>query len=163
MNLTKLNWEKSKSTKRVGRGISAGGGKTAGRGTKGQNSRSGGQRNPGFEGGQNPLFQRIPKKKGFKSKRAKLQTIRLSRLENLKATTVTHQSLVDAGMAAKDIGAKLVFDVLPKKAYKVELQAASKRAQESLVKSGGSFTPTPLKKVSQKPANTDKSESKSTK
>jgi len=56
-----------KNKKRVGRGISAGSGKTAGRGTKGQKARTGKKIKIGFEGGQNPLKHRIPKKRGFKS------------------------------------------------------------------------------------------------
>ncbi len=64
MKFNELNMTAKKSKKRVGRGIAAGHGKTAGRGTKGQNARTGGVR-PGFEGGQNPLMQRFPKLRGF--------------------------------------------------------------------------------------------------
>ncbi|MGB1070042.1 MAG: 50S ribosomal protein L15, partial [Planctomycetota bacterium] len=66
MNLYELNHrsDKYKSRKRVGRGHAAGGGKTAGRGMNGQRSRSGFSRKRGFEGGQTPLFQRLPKR-GF--------------------------------------------------------------------------------------------------
>ncbi|MFH1749381.1 MAG: 50S ribosomal protein L15 [bacterium] len=61
---------KTKNNKRVGRGIAAGGGKTAGRGTKGQRSRSGHKNAaPGFEGGQTPLKMRLPKKKGFQPRK----------------------------------------------------------------------------------------------
>ncbi len=66
--LTKLdNLKTSKDRKRVGRGASAGGGKTAGRGTKGQKARTGGQIPAYFEGGQKNLFQRLPKNRGFQS------------------------------------------------------------------------------------------------
>jgi len=56
-----------KKKKRVGRGTSSGHGKTSGRGNKGQNSRQGGGTRPGFEGGQTPLYRRLPKEKGFKN------------------------------------------------------------------------------------------------
>ncbi len=59
----------TKKRKRVGRGISAGGGKTAGRGTKGQGARSGGGKGPYFEGGQLPLARRLPFKRGFTNRR----------------------------------------------------------------------------------------------
>ena len=57
----------NRSRKRVGRGHGSGSVKTAGRGTKGQKSRSGGRTRPGFEGGQNPIYQRMPYKRGFKN------------------------------------------------------------------------------------------------
>ena len=61
MKYNELEIRPKKLAKRVGRGISAGQGKTAGRGTKGQKSRTGYRKNPGFEGGQNPLMQALPK------------------------------------------------------------------------------------------------------
>jgi len=70
MKYNELNISKDKNARRVGRGISAGRGKTAGRGTKGQKARAGSRRKPGFEGGQNPLMNRIPKLRGFKQFRA---------------------------------------------------------------------------------------------
>lgn len=78
-NLQKL---KLKNKKRIGRGIAAGGGKTAGRGTKGQRSRSGHKNAAlGFEGGQTPLKMRLPKKKGFSSKKINLIEINLDFLD----------------------------------------------------------------------------------
>ena len=68
MKYNELSPVAGKSRKRVGRGIAAGQGKTAGRGTKGQGARTGSSKRPGFEGGQNPLMQRLPKLAGFKSK-----------------------------------------------------------------------------------------------
>ena len=65
----------SKSRKRVGRGISAGGGKTAGRGTKGQNARTGKKLHATFQGGQNPLVSAAPKRRGFKSHRVPAQVV----------------------------------------------------------------------------------------
>src|SRR5438270_11023419 len=67
MKIHELNVASGENRKRIGRGIGSGKGKTAGRGTKGQNSRTGGGVRPGFEGGQNPLAKRLPKSRGFKS------------------------------------------------------------------------------------------------
>lgn len=70
-----------KSAKRVGRGNGSGHGSTAGRGDKGQNSRSGGGKGPGFEGGQNPLAMRLPKLPGFKNPfRVEYAVVNVSRL-----------------------------------------------------------------------------------
>jgi large subunit ribosomal protein L15 len=81
MKYNELNIEANKSKTRVGRGIAAGKGKTAGRGTKGQHSRTGSTRRPGFEGGQNPLMQRLPKLRGFKSFKVPAETIYTGQLE----------------------------------------------------------------------------------
>ena len=75
MQYHQLQVTKKQSKKRVGRGISAGQGKTAGRGTKGQNSRTGGKRRPGFEGGQTPLMIRLPKLRGFTSHAPKTESV----------------------------------------------------------------------------------------
>lgn len=93
----------SKTTrKRVGRGIGSGLGKTSGKGHKGQNARSGGGVRPGFEGGQMPLFRRIPKR-GFKNINSKTYTeVTLSTLEKLdNGTVVTAESLYELGMIKK--------------------------------------------------------------
>lgn len=144
MNITGLDITRRRHRKRVARGISAGGGKTAGRGTKGQNSRSGGQRNPGFEGGQNPLFKRLPKYKGFKSKRPWVLELKMSRLNKLKAGVVTNETLIKAGLGSPGLRVKLLFDEPAGKAYTVKLQAASQTAKDSLSKAGGSFAATDL-------------------
>jgi len=75
-----LQSQKTKNKKRVGRGLSAGQGKTAGRGTKGQNSRAGHNIPNRFEGGQTPLSMRLPKLPGFKSHRAKAAILSLDDL-----------------------------------------------------------------------------------
>jgi large subunit ribosomal protein L15 len=148
MNVSDLKPSRHKGRLRAGRGISAGQGKTAGRGTKGQNSRSGGQRNPGFEGGQNPLLQRVPKQRGFRSHRAKLQTVKTSDLNKLRAGAVDHQTLLKAGLVKNSrTGAKLLYDAPATKQFKVSLQSASQNASDSLTKAGGSFTKTPLRTV----------------
>ena len=75
MKYHELQVEANKERKRVGRGISAGQGKTAGRGTKGQSSRTGKKLGHGFMGGQGPLMRRIPKNRGFKSMRVPAQVV----------------------------------------------------------------------------------------
>ncbi len=86
--------------RRVGRGIGSGFGKTAGRGHKGQKSRSGGYHKVGFEGGQMPLQRRLPKR-GFKSQTQKFNAeIRLSELENLPVTEIDMLALKQAGLVA---------------------------------------------------------------
>lgn len=92
-----LNSVKTKNRKRVGRGISAGGGKTAGRGTKGQKSRAGHNIPRRFEGGQTPLSMRLPKLSGFKSvhKKAIVITLDLISKNYKNGDTVNHESLVE--------------------------------------------------------------------
>ena len=91
----------TKSKKRVGRGIGSGLGKTSGRGQKGQKSRTGGGVRRGFEGGQTPLYRRLPKR-GFKNKFAKTYTeVTLTMLNKSKATEVTAESLLEEGIIGK--------------------------------------------------------------
>jgi large subunit ribosomal protein L15 len=89
-----------KRRKRVGRGIAAGKGKTAGRGTKGQAARSGGTKGPYFEGGQLPLVRRLPFKRGFTNIfKVNYVPVNLYRLEGFAANDeVTPQALADAGI-----------------------------------------------------------------
>ena len=75
MKYNELQAAANKDRKRVGRGIAAGQGKTAGRGTKGQGARTGKKHSHGFMGGQGALMQRLPKAKGFKSLRAPAQVV----------------------------------------------------------------------------------------
>lgn len=86
---------------RVGRGIGSGNGKTSARGQKGQKSRSGGGVRRGFEGGQTPLFRRLPKR-GFNNIHAKTYTeVTLKMLSKSKATDVTAESLLEEGIIGK--------------------------------------------------------------
>lgn len=140
MKFNELTTQKSKSTKRVGRGIAAGRGKTAGRGTKGQKSRTGSSKKPGFEGGQNPLMQRLPKLRGFRSLKPKCELVYTSHLEAFSGK-VTNQMLADAGVLTSPyITAKLVVNGELTKKVAVELQAASAGAIAVVEKAGGSFT-----------------------
>ena len=89
------------SRRRVGRGIGSGLGKTSGRGHKGQKARSGGGVRRGFEGGQTPLYRRLPKR-GFTNIHAKNYTeVTLTMLNKSKATDVTAESLVEEGIIGK--------------------------------------------------------------
>lgn len=141
MKSHELNTITKRSNKlRVGRGISAGRGKTAGRGTKGQKSRTGKKLRAGFEGGQNPLMMRIPKLKGFKSKRAKAQIVYTENLQLVSGKTIDNFSLFEAGLIAEPYhSVKVITRGEVKKAFTVKLQSASKSAVEAIEKAGGSF------------------------
>ena len=92
---------KKVSRRRVGRGIGSGLGKTSGRGHKGQKARSGGGVRRGFEGGQTPLYRRLPKR-GFKNIHAKTYTeVTLTMLNKSKATDITPESLLAEGIIGK--------------------------------------------------------------
>jgi large subunit ribosomal protein L15 len=158
MSYNELNISKHKSAKRLGRGIAAGGGKTAGRGTKGQNSRTGGGVRQGFEGGQTPLMQRLPKLRGFNSHRAKIEIVYTSQLNNFAGKTVDNAVLAQVGIISSPFcKAKLVVngDVTAK--VTVKLQAASVAAAAAVKKAGGSF-----EQVAQvgRPASKKKTEAK---
>lgn len=87
------------NSKRVGRGIGSGRGKTAGRGTKGQKARTGHKLRLGFEGGQNSLMKRLPKNRGFDSRRPRSQLVHSDQLNRFPAnTTVTRERLHKAGL-----------------------------------------------------------------
>ena len=93
--------QKSTKRTRVGRGVGSGIGKTSGRGHKGQKARSGGGVRRGFEGGQTPLYRRLPKR-GFTNIHAKNYTeVTLTMLNKSKATDVTAESLVEEGIIGK--------------------------------------------------------------
>ncbi len=139
MKAHELQTAEQKSRTRAGRGISAGRGKTAGRGTKGQNARAGAKRRPGFEGGQNPMFKRLPKTRGFKSFRTPTVTLTTGQLDRLGAK-VDNKSLFEAGLI-EDLyrNVKVVVKGEVSKKHAVELQAASAAAVKSIEKAGGSF------------------------
>lgn len=126
--------------KRVGRGIGSGLGKTAGRGHKGQKSRSGGFHKVGFEGGQMPLQRRLPKR-GFKSMTAAdTVQIRLSDLERLQATEIDLLTLKQAGLVSQLAKAAKVF-LSGELTRKVDLKgiAATKGAKAAIEAVGGSL------------------------
>ncbi|MGC7871503.1 50S ribosomal protein L15 [Desulfosporosinus sp. FKB] len=125
--------------KRLGRGIGSGNGKTAGKGHKGQNARAGGGVRPGFEGGQNPLYRRMPKR-GFKNISRKeivaLNVRDLERFEN--GTVITLESLLESGLikAVKD-GVKILATGELTKALTVKIDKVSPAAAEKIVAAGG--------------------------
>lgn len=139
MQYHQLETASKKSPKRVGRGIAAGQGKTAGRGTKGQGSRTGSSKRPGFEGGQNPLMQRLPKLRGFKSKRVAAVNVYTDQLAAVGAQ-VNNETLAAKGLVASPyVRVKLLARGELSKAVTVELQAASVNAVEAVQKAGGTF------------------------
>ena len=131
----------TKKRTRVGRGEGSGKGKTAGRGTKGQKSRSGGGVRPGFEGGQMPLQRRLPKR-GFNNVFAKqYTTLNVSELEGRfeKGAVVDTQALKDAGVIskiAKD-GVKFLGDGELKTALTVRAARFTRTAAEKIEAAGG--------------------------
>lgn len=154
MKYNQLQVTANKDKKRVGRGISAGGGKTAGRGTKGQNSRAGKKHHPMFEGGNNTLMGSVPKKRGFISKSVPAQVVYSDHLNALKGKTVDNMALFEAGLIATPFH-KVKIIARGELTEKVNLstQSASKSVIVALKKAGGSFekVDTPLPR-SQKPS-----------
>jgi large subunit ribosomal protein L15 len=142
MKFNELNTVKAKKSNRVGRGIAAGQGKTAGRGTKGQNSRAGSGRKPGFEGGQNPLYKRIPKLRGFTPFWDKPVTVTTEQLNQFKGT-VDNFTLYEAKIIndPSRVARVVVRGDLSTK-VDVKLQGASEKAVEAITKAGGSFVKT---------------------
>jgi large subunit ribosomal protein L15 len=129
-----------RNRKRVGRGPGSGLGKTAGRGEKGQKSRSGFARKPGFEGGQMPLHRRVPKR-GFTNSpfRKEYATVNLGRLEVFEAgTIVTPELLVKQGIVKRLLGGlKVLADGQLTKALTVHAHRFSGKAQERIASLGG--------------------------
>jgi large subunit ribosomal protein L15 len=123
---------------RVGRGASAGQGKTCGRGVKGQRARKGGYHKVGFEGGQMPLQRRLPKV-GFRSKiKATRAEVRLSELNGIDAAVIDLDALKKAGVV--DVfaeQAKVVLSGELKKAVTLKGIGATKGAAEAIAKAGG--------------------------
>ena len=150
----------TKARKRLGRGIGSGSGKTGGRGVKGQKARSGVAIN-GFEGGQMPLYRRLPKR-GFKNIFAKsYATVSLGRIQTAidakkldAKKTVDAAALVEAGVIrrAKD-GVRLLSDGELKAKVSFDLAGASKAALEKVEKAGGSVK---LPKKAEAPAKASK-------
>ena len=124
---------------RVGRGLGSGLGKTSGKGQKGQKSRSGGVKRPGFEGGQRPLYLRLPKR-GFYNKFAKeyveINVSVLNRFED--GTVVDAAALIEAGViAACPNGLKVLANGTLTKKITVKAAAFSESAKEKIEQAGG--------------------------
>ncbi len=150
MKYNDLVVEKNTRPSRKGRGISAGQGKTAGRGTKGQKSRTGHRKMPaGFMGGPRAIMQAVPKLKGFKSFHAKAEVVYTDRLNELSGK-VDNFALADASLISSPfVKVKVITRGELTSKIELETQFASKSAIEAIKKAGGSF-----KKIAilQKPA-----------
>lgn len=130
-----------KARKRVGRGIGSGTGKTSGRGSNGQNARSGGGTRPGFEGGQMPLFRRLPKRGFTNVFKKEYALVNISVLENFEdGTEVTPEILINSGLIkkakAKD-GVRILGDGELTKKLTVKAHHFSKAAAEKIEAAGG--------------------------
>ena len=140
LNSVKPNPYATKARKRVGRGPGSGTGKTAGTGENGQNSRSGRSVRIGFEGGQTPLFRRIPKR-GFTNARFKkvYAVINLDDLNKFEdGAEVTPEILKDMGLVKKELdGIKILGDGKLEKKLTVKASKFSKTAKEQIEKLGG--------------------------
>ena len=129
----------TKRRKRVGRGIGGKGGKTAGRGTKGQYARNTVAR--GFEGGQMPLKQRVPKLKGFNNPfRVEYSAINLDSINALSDTDITPEVLVARGVARKGRAIKVLARGQITRKVNVSAHAVSKAAEAAITAAGGSVT-----------------------
>jgi large subunit ribosomal protein L15 len=131
-----------KSRKRIGRGISAGKGKTAGRGTKGQSSRAGGGVRPYFEGGQLPIVRRLPHKRGFKNPfRIQYSPVNLSRLVAFEENAViTPEVLAEAGiLRSPNAPVVILGDGELTKPLVIKAHRFSATAREKIAKAGGTI------------------------
>lgn len=129
----------NKNRKRRGRGTATGQGKTGGRGMNGQNARSGGGVRPGFEGGQLPLFRRIPKR-GFKNRnRIDWTTINIETLNAFEnGTVVTPELLIESGIVKKfSYGLKVLGDGSLNKEITVKAHKFTQSAIEKIEAAGG--------------------------
>ncbi|MGD0081640.1 MAG: 50S ribosomal protein L15 [Acidimicrobiales bacterium] len=128
-----------KSKRRVARGIAGKGGKTAGRGTKGAKARD--TVKPGFEGGQLPLTQRIPKLRGFQNPfRIEYNVVNLDQLDALDDTEVTPESLKTAGIVHHKGLVKVLGGGELHRAVRVSAHAFSETARSAIEAAGGSVT-----------------------
>jgi len=133
----------TKAPKRVGRGVAGKGGKTAGRGTKGQHARN--TVAPSFEGGQMKLSMRLPKLKGFNNPfRVEYQAINLDTLEETGLSTVTPADLYENGLVHKGALVKILGRGQLTKPVRVSAHAFSKAAEEAITAAGGSVERLPL-------------------
>lgn len=140
MKYNDLTVNKNTRPSRKGRGIAAGQGKTAGRGTKGQKARTGHRKMPaGFMGGQRAIMQAVPKLKGFKSFHPKAEVVYTDRLNELKGK-VDNYALAEASLISSPfVKVKILARGELKSKIELETQFASKAAVEAIEQAGGSF------------------------
>lgn len=159
MKYNELQVMANKDRKRVGRGIAAGQGKTAGRGTKGQGARTGKKLGAMFQGGQRSLVTAVPKARGFKSRRTPAQVVYLDHLNAFEGKTADNFTLFEEGYIGTPFHTVKVIargELTAKVTLKV--QAASASVKAAITKAGGTFekTATPLKQSTKEAEKTDK-------
>ncbi|HET7604305.1 MAG TPA: 50S ribosomal protein L15 [Gemmatimonadales bacterium] len=140
LTLSNLRPPKGATTarKRVGRGVGSGLGKTSGRGHKGHKARTGGSTNPGFEGGQMPLYRRLPKRGFTNPFKITAQVVNLAQLADLPGTDVTPETLAAAGFIRRgDAPVKLLAEGDAERAYKVSGMTCSAAARAKIEAAGG--------------------------
>ncbi len=126
--------------RRVGRGPGSGLGKTAGKGHKGHKARTGGQTNPGFEGGQMPMYRRLPKRGFTNPFKVTVQPVNLADLKRMAGTEVSPETLYSAGLVGKvDRPVKLLGTGDADRAYSVRGVALSASARAKIEAAGGSI------------------------
>jgi large subunit ribosomal protein L15 len=128
-----------KERNRVGRGTSSGNGKTSGRGHKGQNARSGGGVRPGFEGGQMPLFQRLPKRGFTNINRKEYAIVNLDVLNRFEdGTEITPELLIESGVVKNEkAGIKILGNGSVENKYTVKAHKFSASAKAAIEEAGG--------------------------
>ena len=128
-----------KERKRLGRGIGSGQGKTAGKGHKGQNARSGGGVRLGFEGGQTPLFRRLPKRGFTNFNRKEYAIVNLDELNRFEdGTEVTPELLIESGVVkSEEAGIKILANGTLEKKLTVKAHKFSSAAKEAIEAAGG--------------------------
>lgn len=136
----KYNEGARKDVKRLGRGQGSGQGKTAGKGHKGQNARSGGGVAIGFEGGQTPFFKRMPKRGFTNFTRKEYAVVNIASLEKFdNGVTVTPELLKEAGIVKKEYdGVKVLGNGTLTKKLTVKVNKVSASAKAAIEKAGGS-------------------------
>jgi len=128
-----------KERNRLGRGIGSGNGKTSGKGHKGQNARSGGGVRPGFEGGQNPLARRLPKRGFTNIHRKEFAIVNLDALNRFEeGTEVTPELLIESGVVSNEkAGIKILAKGNIEKKLTVKAHKFSSTAKEAIEAAGG--------------------------
>lgn len=155
-----------RTSKRLGRGIGSGKGKTSGKGMKGQKARSG-IAIKGFEGGQTPIYRRLPKR-GFNNPSAKeFETVNIGAIQGFIDSkkldgkkTISKQVLLEAGIVkGRKSGIKLLGKGEIKAKIAIEVDFASKSAIAAIEKAGGTVTVSPIKEKAEKPSKSSKNKS----
>lgn len=159
MKYNELQISANKDKKRVGRGIAAGQGKTAGRGTKGQGARTGKKLHAMFQGGSGSLVRRTPKARGFKSMRTPAQVVYLDHLNAFKGATADNFTLFEQGYITTPFQTvKVIARGELTEKVTLRVQGASQSVKEAIQKAGGTFekVATPIKQSTKTAESADK-------